>query len=97
MNPPPIPRGERSRLDGLAFGLLALGVVAFLSLSTLHRVQRERADQAATVVALGQDVRLDLKGAHIAVKEFVAGATNVNPAIDVDARYAHALRLIDQL
>ncbi|MBW7934573.1 MAG: PAS domain S-box protein, partial [Gemmatimonadaceae bacterium] len=87
----------RPFFDGLSLSLLAMGVVMFVIMAVQQHVRREAADRQTFVAAAARDLRFDLASAHLAVEEYGQGDPGIDPAQDVDSRYAHALRLLDQL
>jgi PAS domain S-box-containing protein len=97
---PPLssPKGRsRSFLDGFSLSLLAIGALVFLSMGALDRAHRQASERLHFFTAIEQDLRYDLTAAHLAIEQFVSGAGRVDQARDIDGRYAHALRLLDQL
>ena len=97
---PPLnaPKGRsRPFLDGFSLSLLAIGALVFVLMGVLDRAHRQAAERLHFFAATEQDLRYDLTVAHLAVEQFVSGEGGVDPARDVDGRYAHALRLLDQL
>jgi len=90
-------RRPRPFIDGVSLSLLAMGAVVFVLIWSQQRTRRHAFERRTRIVAAQQTLRLDLVQAHLAVEQRVAGDTTIVPARDIDARYAHALRLLDQL
>ncbi|MHB1094979.1 MAG: response regulator [Gemmatimonadaceae bacterium] len=88
---------SRSFLDGLSLSFLAIGALVFVLMGVLDRAHRQAAERLHFFAATEQDLRYDLTAAHLAVEQYLAGDGRVNPAQDIDGRYTHALRLLDQL
>jgi PAS domain S-box-containing protein len=97
---PPLssPKGRsRSFLDGFSLSLLAIGALVFILMGVLDRAHRQASERLHFFTATEQDLRYDLTAAHLAVEQFASGVGRVDRARDIDSRYAHALRLLDQL
>ncbi len=87
----------RPALDGLSLALLALGMLVCILVWSQQRMQHQATARQAEIVRAEQDLRLDLYQAHLMVEELMAGERGPNAAHDIDARYEHALRLIEYL
>ncbi len=97
---PPLhsPKGRaRPFFDGFSLSLLAIGALGFVAMGSLDRAHRQAGERLHFFAATEQDLRYDLTAAHLAVEQFVSGEGRVDPARDINSRYVHALRLLDQL
>jgi PAS domain S-box-containing protein len=87
----------RQQYIGLPATLFIMGVAAFIVMAVQQRVRREAGERQAFISATAKDLRFDLSSAHLSVEEYVDGDPGVDPVRDIDERYAHAMRLLDQL
>ncbi len=88
---------SRSFRDGLAVWLLSIGLLAAALDWAVQREARRSRERDAFIAATQQDVQLNLTRAHLAVEEILAGDSVFSASIDVDERYTHALRRLEQL
>ncbi len=84
-------------LDGVALSLLAIGALAFVLIWSEQRTRGQAFERQSAVLSIQRDLRIDLSEAHLAVEDLTRGESDFDSKRDVDDRYEHALRLLDQL
>ena len=87
----------RSRLDGVSLSLIAMGALVLLLVWSEQQLRRGAYERRVSLATATQDLRFDIIRAHLAVKEWGAGDQDIDLGKDVDNRYEHALRLLEQV
>ena len=90
-------RKSRPFLDGASLSLLAIGTLVLVIVVWEQRTRRQAFERQTNVVAMRNDLGVDLSKAQLALEEHMMGESGIDPARDVFAVYDHADRLIDQL